>query len=110
MRLQRNAIDLVEQDHLGRRERSNLRHQLAGGRIDHLKTDDFGRLQVGTSLQSRKLGIADRGQDHAKEGLPHAGHAAQQQIARVDLPFLSLVVGRRNSERRTTLATALAVS
>ena len=87
LRLERDAVDLVEQDHFRRRHRAELRHQLAGRRIDHLKADDFGRLQIGAALDARELGVADRGQDHAEEGLADAGHTAQQQVAGVDLPL-----------------------
>jgi hypothetical protein len=96
LRFQRDAVDLVEQDHLARGERSELGHQLAGRRVDHLKADDFGRLQVGAALQTHELRVADRGEDDAEERLADAGDAAQQEVAGVDLAVLLLVVGRRN--------------
>ena len=68
----------------------------AGRRIDHLEADDFGRLQVGAPLDARELGVADRREDHAEERLADAGHAAQQQVAGVDLPLAPLVVGGRD--------------
>jgi hypothetical protein len=37
--------DFVEQDDFGRRERPDIGDQLAGGRIDHLEPEHFGRLQ-----------------------------------------------------------------
>ena len=77
-------------------ERTELGDQLAGRRVDHLEADDFGRLQVGAALDARELGVADRGEDHAEERLADARHAAQQQVAGVDLPLLVLVVGGRN--------------
>ena len=96
LRLERNAVDLVEQDDFGRRERSELGDQRAGRRVDHLEPDDFGRLQIGAPLEPRELRVADRGEDHAEEGLADAGDAAQQQVAGVDLPLFLLVVGRRD--------------
>ena len=96
LRLQRDAVDLVEQDHFGRRHRTELGDQLAGRRIDHLEADHLGRLQVGAALEARELGVADRREDHAEERLADARHAAQQQVAGVDLPLLALVVGGRN--------------
>ena len=79
-----------------RRERTELGDELAGRRIDHLEADDLGRLQVGAALDARELRVADGGEDDAEERLADAGHAAQQQVAGVDLPLLVLVVGRRN--------------
>ncbi len=96
LRLQRDAVDLVQQDHFGFGERTDFGGQLAGRRVDHLEADHFGRLQVGAALDARELGVADRGQDDAEERLADARHAAQQEVARVDLPLLLLVVGRRN--------------
>ena len=96
LRFERDAIDLVEQDHFGRGERAELGHQLAGRRVDHLEADDFGRLHVGASLQADELRVADRREDDAEERLADAGHAAQQQVAGVDLPVLLLVVRRGN--------------
>ena len=49
LRLERDAVDLVEQDDLGLGERTELGDQLAGRRVDHLKADDLGRLQVGAA-------------------------------------------------------------
>ena len=96
LRLERDAVDLVEQDDLGLGERAELGDQLAGGRIDHLEADDLGRLQVGAALQARKLRVADGGEDHAEKRLADARHAAQQQVAGADLALFLLVVGRRN--------------
>ena len=96
LRLQRDAVDLVEQDDFGGRERTELGDELAGRRVDHLKADDFGWLQVGASLQARERRVADRRENHAEERLADARDAAQQQVAAVDLPLLVLVVGRRN--------------
>ena len=96
LRLERDAVDLVEQDDFGRRQRTELGDERAGRRVDHLEADDFGRLQVGAALDARELGVADRGEDDAEERLADAGHAAQQQVAGVDLPLLVLVVGGRN--------------
>ena len=96
LRLQRDAVDLVEQDDFGRRQRAELGDELAGRRVDHLEADDFGRLQVGAALEARELGVADRGEDDAEERLADARHAAQQQVAGVDLPLFVLVVGGRN--------------
>ena len=96
LRLERDAVDLVEQDHFGLRERAELGHQLAGRRVDHLEADDLGRLQVGASLQADELRVADRGEDDAEERLADARHAAQQQVAGVDLSLLLLVVRGRN--------------
>ena len=75
---------------------TELGDQGAGRRIDHLEADDFRRLQVGASLDARELRVADRREDHAEEGLADTRHAAQEQVAGVDLPLLALVVGRRN--------------
>ena len=77
-------------------QRTELGHHLAGRRVDHLEADDFGRLQVGAALDARELRVADRGQNDAEERLPDAGHAAQEQVAGVDLPLFLLVVRRRN--------------
>jgi hypothetical protein len=55
---------------------------LAGGGVDHLEADDLGGLQVGAPLDAGELRVADGGEDHAEEGLAHARHAAQQQVAR----------------------------
>jgi hypothetical protein len=38
--LQRDAVDLVEQDDFGRRERAELGDELPRRRVDHLKPDD----------------------------------------------------------------------
>jgi hypothetical protein len=92
LRLERDAVDLVEQNDFGGRERAELRHQLAGGRVDHLEPDDLGRLQVGAPLQPHELRIADRRQDDAEKRLTDAGHAAQEQVAGVHLALLLLVV------------------
>ena len=63
--------------------------------IDHLEADDFGRLQVGAALDARELRAADRGQDHAEEGLADTRHAPQQQVAGVHLAaLLGVVAGR----------------
>src|SRR5262249_53684241 len=96
LRLERNAIDFIEQDDLCRGQRTEFRDELARRRIDHLKTDDFCRLQVRTSLETRELRVTDRGQNDAEERLSHARHAAQQEVAGVDLTLLVLVVSRRN--------------
>jgi hypothetical protein len=52
--------------------------------------------KVGASLDARELGIADRREDDAEERLADARHAAQQQVAGVDLPLLLLVVSGWN--------------
>ena len=96
LRFQRDAIDFIEQDHFGGGERTELGHQLAGGGVDHLEADHFGRLQVGASLQPHEFGIADRGQDDAEKRLADAGNAAEQQVARIHLALLLLVVRRRD--------------
>ncbi len=96
LRLERDAVDLVEQDDLGLGQRPELGDQLAGGRVDHLEADDFGRLQVGAALQARELRVADGREDDAEERLADAGHAAQQQVAGADLALFLLVVGRGN--------------
>ena len=96
LRLERDAVDLVEQDHFRRGERTELGDELAGRRVDHLEADDLGRLQVGAALQARELRVADRREDHAEKRLADARHAAQQQVAGVDLPLLILVVGGRD--------------
>ena len=96
LRLQRDAVDLVEQDHFGRRQRPELGLERAGRRVDHLEADDFGRLQIGAALQPRELGVADGREDDAEERLADAGHAAQQEVAGVDLPLFGFVVGGRN--------------
>ena len=72
LRLQRDAVDFIEQDHFRRRHRPELGDQLAGRRVDHLKADDFGRLQVGAALDARELGVADRGEDDAEKRLADA--------------------------------------
>ena len=77
-------------------QRTELGHHLAGRRVDHLEADDFGRLQVGAALDARELRVADRGENDAEERLADAGHAAQEQVAGVDLPLLLLVVRRRD--------------
>ena len=94
--LERDAVDFVEQDDFGRGQRPELGDQLAGRRVDHLKADDFGRLQVGPALDPGELGVADGGENHAEEGLADARNAPQEQVAGVHLPVLLLVVGRRN--------------
>ena len=96
LRLQRDAVDLVEQDDFRRRERAELGDELAGRRVDHLESDHFGRLQVGAALEPRELRAADRGEDDAEEGLADARHAAQEQISGVHLTLVVLVVGGRN--------------
>ena len=96
LRLERDAVDLVEQDDFRFGERAHFGGQRPGRGIDHLEADDFGRLQVGASLDARELGVADRREDHAEERLADARHAAQQQVAGVDLPLLLLVVSGRN--------------
>ena len=50
LRLERNAVDLIEEDHLGRRQRSKLRHERPSGGVDHLKPDHLGRLEIRASL------------------------------------------------------------
>ena len=107
LRLQRDAVDLVEQNHFGRGERPELGDELARRRVDHLKADDLGRLQVGASLDARELRVADGGEDDAKERLAHARNAAQQQVAGVDLPFLILVVGRRDFRQQNDVGQRL---
>jgi hypothetical protein len=96
LRLERDTVDFVEKDYFRRSERTELGHELAGRRVDHLKPDDLRRLQIGAALNTRELGAADRGEDDAEECLADAGYAAQQQVAGVDLPLLVLVVRRRN--------------
>ena len=93
LRLEGDAVDLVEQDHLGRGEGAELGHEVAGRGVDHLEPDDLGRLQVGAALQAREPGPADGGEDDPEEGLADAGHPAQQQVPGVHLPPLLLVVG-----------------
>ena len=82
LRLERDAVDFVEQNDFGRGERPELGDELAGGRVDHLKADDLGGLQVGAPLEAGELRVADGGEDDAEERLADARHAAQQQIAR----------------------------
>ncbi len=84
-----------------------LGDERAGRRVDHLKADDFGRLEIGASLETRELGVADGREDHAEECLPDAGHAAQQQVARVDLPLLLLVVRRRDFRQQDDIGERL---
>ncbi len=96
LRLQRDAVDFVQQDHFRFGERTDLGRELAGRGIDHLEADDFGRLQVGPALDARELGVADRGENHAEKRLADARHAAQQEVAGVDLALLLLVVRGRN--------------
>ena len=72
LRLERDAVDLVEQNDFGRGERPELGDERAGRRVDHLKADDFGRLQVGASLEPRELRVADRRENHAEERLADA--------------------------------------
>ena len=55
LRLERNAVDLVEQDDFGRGQRPELGDELAGGRVDHLEADHLGRLQVGAALDAGEL-------------------------------------------------------
>src|SRR3989339_688765 len=105
--LQRNAVDLVEENHLGGRERSELGDELAGPRVDHLEADNLGRLKVGASLQPRELRVANRREDDAEEGLPDARDAAEQQVARVDLAMLVFVVGRRNLRQQDDIGQSL---
>ena len=78
-----------------------------GRRVDHLKADDLGRLQVGAALEARELRVADRREDHAEERLAHAGHAAEQQVAGVDLPLLVLVVGGRDLRQQNDVGERL---
>ena len=75
---------------------SELGEKLAGGRIDHLEADHFGRLQVGASLKAGEFGAADRRQDHAEEGLTDAWNPTKQQVAGIDLTLCLLVVGGGN--------------
>ena len=96
LRLERYPVDLVEQNHFGRCHGAELRHQGAGGRVDHLEADHFRGLEVGAALDAGELGVADGGENHAEEGLADTGHTAQQEIARVDLTLFVFVVGRRN--------------
>src|SRR5262245_42150233 len=48
------------------------------------------------TLQARELGVADRRQDDAEERLADARHPAEEQVARVDLSLLVLVVRGRD--------------
>ena len=96
LRLHRDAVDLVKQDHLGRGQRAELGLQGAGRGIDHLKAHDFRRLQVCAALNTRELRSADRGENHAKERFAHSRHATQKQVARVHLTALIAVVARGN--------------
>ena len=96
LRLERDAVDFIQQDDFRRRQRPELGDERAGRRVDHLKADHFGRLEIGASLEPGELRVADRREDDAEERLADAGHAPQQQVAGVDLPLLALVVGRRD--------------
>ena len=64
----------------------------------------LGRLQVGPSLQPREFRIADRGENHPEEGLPDPWHPSQQQVARVDLPRLILVVRGRDFRQQDDIS------
>jgi len=57
------------------RQRTEFGHQFAGGRIDHLEADDFGRLQVRAPLNAHEFGVADRREDDAEERLADARDA-----------------------------------
>jgi hypothetical protein len=96
LRFQRNPVDFIEQDDFSRGERAELGDEGARCGVNHLEADDFGRLQVGASLDAGKLRVADRRDDDAEKRFADAGHAAQEKVAGVDLPLLVLVVGRRN--------------
>jgi hypothetical protein len=96
LRLERDAVDLVEQDHFGRRERTELGHELAGRRVDHLKADDLGGLQIRAALQTRERRVADGGEDHAEERLADPGTPRSSRLPAVDLSLFVLVVGGRN--------------
>ena len=96
LRLQRDTVDFVEQDDFCRGHRPEFGDQGAGGRVDHLEADHFGRLQVGAPLEAGELGVADGGEDDAEERLADARYAAQEQVAGVHLTLLPLVVGGRD--------------
>src|SRR5262249_10614364 len=93
---QRNAVDFVEQDNFSRRQRSKLRDQLSGGRIDHLESDNFSGLQVGAPLKAGEFGITDGSQNNAEKCLTDAGNTANQQVTRIHLPVLLFIVSRWN--------------
>src|SRR5688572_31487876 len=58
------------------------------------------RSEIGTALDARELRVADCGKDDAEERFADAGHAAQQQVAGVDLAVGSLVIGRDRKSTR----------
>src|SRR5262249_27979713 len=93
---QRNAVDFVEQNNFSRCQGSELGNELSGGRIDHLESDDFRRLQVRASLEPGEFGIADGSQNNAEKCLADAGNTANQQVTRIYLPVLLFVVSRWN--------------
>jgi hypothetical protein len=53
-------------------------------------------LQVGAPLDAGELRVGDCRQDHPEERLADPGHASDEQVARIHLPVLFLVVGRRD--------------
>ena len=61
LRLERDAVDLVEQDDLGLGQRPELGDEFAGGGVDHLEADDLGGLEVGPSLDANEPRVADGG-------------------------------------------------
>ena len=109
LRLERDAVDFVEQNHFRRRERPELGDQLAGGGIYHLEPDYFSRLQVGSPLQPGELCVADGRQDDPEECLADT-EPRQQQVARIDLTFPRVCRTWWDFRQHTTLASALAVS
>ena len=72
LRFQRDAVDFVEQDDFGRRQRAELGDERAGRRVDHLEPDDLGGLQVGAALNARELRVADGRDDDAEKRLADA--------------------------------------
>ena len=105
--LERDAVDLVEQDDFGRGQRPELGDQLAAGRVDHLEADHFGRLEVGPALDAGEPRVGDRRQDHAEERLADPRYAPNQQVAGVDLPVFLLVVGGRNLRQQDDVGEGL---
>src|SRR6185369_13340621 len=86
LRLQGDAVDLVEKDDFGRGHRAELGDELPGGRVEHLEPYYRGGLEVGAALDAREAGVADRGEDDPEKRVADARHTAVQQVAGVHLP------------------------
>ena len=73
-------VDLVGQDHIGE-DRTRLEDEIARGRVIDARTQDVGREQVGSELETPERTIDAGGEGAGQQGLPTPGHILDQDVS-----------------------------